>query len=583
MLMIGEAVMALVETTESERNYQVAAFGSMTLIVLHALNTESAPRKADGHALWRNIRNGTCFALLMQLLSIGLILVGVAYKIFVSEDSYGVDDEISVGLYMGSLALVLMCLELMIVTHRGTSKTLKRVYKPSTLTEDREINWGLALIVIFKLLCCSFLCVFPMFSTNTTVALFTGLAVIVSLAMTRILGWGLVYHEQEMKDYVTKVAAPITNTVSAVSKKVSGVTNVVTSTVGVSFAGLSSRDSSGSLDMSGRGLKASGRRFRQRISGVGSRSSGGRLNRENSTSFNSDSAGDLESQGSASAFAGDSAASLMSPVSKRSFNSKNSRHNMVYDEMFDAVVIADLLGIIITVNQMALDIFGYEKKSDLIGENISILVGGGDAVHHDEYIRNFNRRGKTDSNIGKQRILFAKRKDGTEFQAIIGIRRRGRQLVGYIRDMSEMTAGTSQSPLVIANLGTIDSRVQRVLDDSSFDCIAVSDMQGVIQGVNQTLVDDFGYNLKEELVGQKLQMIIGGSDSIRQQHDGYLEKFGTKTKQERNESTVLGQQRILFARRKDGSEFQCIIGVHMIEGTELLVGFIRNLDKLVKT
>jgi hypothetical protein len=74
---------------------------------------------------------------------------------------------------------------------------------------------------------------------------------------------------------------------------------------------------------------------------------------------------------------------------------------------------------IITVNQITLEVFGYENKSGLIGENISIL-GGGEEGNHDD----FNRKGKTNSNIGKQRVLYGKRKDGTEFQALIGIRRR---------------------------------------------------------------------------------------------------------------------------------------------------------------
>jgi PAS domain S-box-containing protein len=428
-----------------------------------------------------------------------------------------------------------MCLELMIVTHRGISKTIQRVFKPSTPDGEKEINWGLALIVVFKIELFALLCAFPTFSTSPTIALYTGLGVITSLAATRILGWNFVYREQEMKKYVSKV----TNTMSKV-------TNVVSSKV--SFGGESVGGSVNQSFMSSFGI-----------------GKGNRFYHEKSASFNSGSAGDVESQNTAS-------------------TSTSKRIDNVYDEMFDAVVIADLSGMIITVNKMALEVFGYEEKTDLIGENLAILVGGGEAENHDAYIRNFSRKGKTDSNIGKQRVLYGKRKDGTEFQALIGIRRRERQLVGYIRDMSELLGGgKSQSPLVITNLSTIDSKVQRVLNDSSFDCIAVSNMQGIIQGVNQMLVKEFGYHFKEELVGQKLQMIIGGGDEIRNNHDAFIANFSTKSKEERNTSTVLGKQRILYARRADGSEFQCIVGVHMIEGTELLAGFIRNLDKLVKS
>ena len=249
------------------------------------------------------------------------------------------------------------------------------------------------------------------------------------------------------------------------------------------------------------------------------------------------------------------------------------------------------------MNETALSVFRYDSKNDLIGHNVSMLVGGGDAKHHDAYLKAFHKKEKNQSQIGKQRILKAKRKDESEFPCIIGIKRsqNNKYLVGYIRDMTSIadllggshkilgdensgSLSSDEDDFVVSNVGAIDSRykkhLRRVLDDKTFDCIVVADFYGVIQGVNATFVNEFLYRSKDELFGENLSVLIA-NPYIAKNHDGYLAKFREKGEQT---SQIMGKQRALEAKRRDGSVFKCIVGVQAIEGVDLMVGYIRNLD-----
>ena len=122
--------------------------------------------------------------------------------------------------------------------------------------------------------------------------------------------------------------------------------------------------------------------------------------------------------------------------------------------------------------------------------------------------------------------------------------------------------------------------MQRVLDDKAFDCIVVIDFYGIIRGVNTTLVRTFGYEEKQDLIGDNVTVLM--DPKVAEHHDKYLAKFREKHESGEKMSRILGTERLLQAMRKDGSEFRCIIGIHDIEETELLVGYIRNIDQVVQ-
>ena len=64
----------------------------------------------------------------------------------------------------------------------------------------------------------------------------------------------------------------------------------------------------------------------------------------------------------------------------------NPVDRLVDDTSFDAIVVIDCKGLIQNINVTTLTEFGYESKNELMGTNISLLVGGGEAVKHDQYL-----------------------------------------------------------------------------------------------------------------------------------------------------------------------------------------------------
>ena len=230
----------------------------------------------------------------------------------------------------------------------------------------------------------------------------------------------------------------------------------------------------------------------------------------------------------------------------------------------------------VKVNRMTLEIFGYQFKEEILGENVSVLVGGKDAEHHDAYVQNFHKNNKESTQIGKQRVLFAKRKDGSQFPCIVGIKRstNRKYIVGYIRDMSGL-AEPGGKGLTEANLQAV-SAVNKVVDDASFDSIIVIDKRGLIQNVNETTLEDFGYDSKEELLGRNVSILVGGGMD-HHKHDEHVHKFHESGKTSR----VLRSQRLLKSKRKDGSEFRCMIGLHTIQNTDFVAGYIRNVESLL--
>jgi len=99
-------------------------------------------------------------------------------------------------------------------------------------------------------------------------------------------------------------------------------------------------------------------------------------------------------------------------------------------------------GIIQVVNNAAVSLFGYDSRQELIGQNISIICGGGHDEMHDAYMENYLQTGEKHV-IDRKRKVPAKRKDGTEFDVELGVREvvcqdtGERVFCGYVRDLTQ--------------------------------------------------------------------------------------------------------------------------------------------------
>ncbi|KAL7479147.1 hypothetical protein ACHAW6_004888, partial [Cyclotella cf. meneghiniana] len=236
----------------------------------------------------------------------------------------------------------------------------------------------------------------------------------------------------------------------------------------------------------------------------------------------------------------------------------------ILDASFHALfVITEEERIIQMVNQKSCDVFGWTKE-EFIGQNISMIMTDDVAAHHDQYVDNYLATG-IKKMIGKQREVIAKRKDGSTFPAALGLAepQAAGLICGFIRDLTQEKA--AQEVIIREQLLTSN------IIDASFDALFVIDHRGVIQRVNKASCHVFGWS-REEFIGKNINIImpIGHAEN----HDSYLSRYlrsGFKK--------MIGKEREVEARRKDGSLFPCILGLSEVvtNGTTQFVGFVRDV------
>lgn len=105
----------------------------------------------------------------------------------------------------------------------------------------------------------------------------------------------------------------------------------------------------------------------------------------------------------------------------------------------DALIVIDMHGQIVSFSAAAQRMFQY-SESDVLGENISMLMPSPDRERHDGYIGHYLSTGEKRI-IGIGRLTSARRRDGSTFPIELSVgevQDQGRRLfTGFIRDLTE--------------------------------------------------------------------------------------------------------------------------------------------------
>ena len=117
-----------------------------------------------------------------------------------------------------------------------------------------------------------------------------------------------------------------------------------------------------------------------------------------------------------------------------------------------------------------------------------------------------------------------------------------------------------------------DIHLQSILD-TVLDATVVIDREGTMLSFNASAVRQFGYS-PEEAVGQNVRMLM--PSPYREQHDGYMDRYLTT-----GEKRIIGVDRVVVGRRKDGSTFPMKLAVGEMRRGDLIyfTGFIRDLTE----
>lgn len=124
----------------------------------------------------------------------------------------------------------------------------------------------------------------------------------------------------------------------------------------------------------------------------------------------------------------------------------------------------------------------------------------------------------------------------------------------------------------MTSLHTREAHLQSILDTVP-DATVVIETDGTMTSFNKAAVRQFGYQ-PAEVIGQNVRMLM--PSPYREQHDGYIHRYLTT-----GEKRIIGVDRVVVGRRKDGSTFPMTlaVGETRIADKRYFTGFIRDLTE----
>jgi two-component system sensor kinase FixL len=130
----------------------------------------------------------------------------------------------------------------------------------------------------------------------------------------------------------------------------------------------------------------------------------------------------------------------------------------------------------------------------------------------------------------------------------------------------------SASEAASAELKRREAHLQSVLDTVP-DATVVIDPDGIMTSFNRAAIRQFGYEAVEA-IGKNVSMLM--PSPYREHHDGYLQRY-----MQTGEKRIIGIDRIVVGRRKDGSTFPMTLAVGETRTGDQVrfTGFIRDLTE----
>ncbi|WP_136619217.1 MULTISPECIES: PAS domain-containing sensor histidine kinase [Mesorhizobium] len=123
-----------------------------------------------------------------------------------------------------------------------------------------------------------------------------------------------------------------------------------------------------------------------------------------------------------------------------------------------------------------------------------------------------------------------------------------------------------------STLDTREAHLRSILD-TVIDATVVIEKDGTIVSFNAAAVRQFGY-AEAEVIGENVRLLM--PEPYRHEHDGYMHRYLTT-----GEKRIIGIDRVVAGRRKDGSTFPMKLAVGEMKsgGKTFFTGFIRDLTE----
>lgn len=122
----------------------------------------------------------------------------------------------------------------------------------------------------------------------------------------------------------------------------------------------------------------------------------------------------------------------------RELEFQSAKINSIVQNTAEGIVTINARGNIVLFNPAAANIFGY-SVSEVVGQNISLLLPDGERLAHRKYVHESDTY--EDQIINQTRVMQAQRKDGNLFDIELNVSRltspHGKEFVGIFRDVTE--------------------------------------------------------------------------------------------------------------------------------------------------
>ncbi|WP_051304688.1 PAS domain S-box protein [Chitinilyticum litopenaei] len=231
------------------------------------------------------------------------------------------------------------------------------------------------------------------------------------------------------------------------------------------------------------------------------------------------------------------------------------------------IITIDAHGMVCSFNPAAETLFGY-AASELIGQNIKLIMPQPYHSEHDGYLSRYLREGQPHV-IGKGREVVGRKKDGSTFPMHLSVGRMevggAPMFVGIIVDISERKAAETE---LAKSLETT-----RAILATAINPIITIDAIGQVCSFNPAAEALFGY-ARDEVLGKNIKIIM--PEPYRAEHDGYLSRYLRE-----GQPHVIGKGREVVGRRKDGATFPMHLSVGRMEvaGEPMFVGIIVDITE----
>lgn len=126
------------------------------------------------------------------------------------------------------------------------------------------------------------------------------------------------------------------------------------------------------------------------------------------------------------------------------------------------------------------------------------------------------------------------------------------------------------------DLSAREAHLRSILDTVP-DATVVIEADGTIVAFNRAGIRQFGYQ-EEEAVGQNVRILM--PEPYRSEHDSYLQRYLST-----GERRIIGTDRVVVGRRKDGSTFPMMLAVGEMKsgGNVFFTGFVRDLTEIAES